>query len=1488
MKKCWLSCGGRLLFALAASLIASYSSAAVTQQDSLAGALTDDDRIFHRDGFSYDWVATVERASIEDGIATFELKTQKAQQTYLRLFAVAPGVVRLQWGAQGSHFQMQSPMLLEGQGVATLPAQLQEQDDSYIFKSADAEVEVRIGKSPFTLTLVDKRGQPSFESDRDDDVAGIPITPALGFRSTADARQAFLSFRLRNDEHVFGLSEKYNKVEKTGTRATIWSVDTMGTNTLDLAYKAIPLLFSTRGWGLLVHSSAKSYWEIGSFSTISGSVLVDEDHLDAFLFTGSTLKQLLYGYTGLAGRPAMPPLWALGIWMSRASYESRQQVEDIVAAARSRRFPMDVINIDPGWMQTHYYFKIGVDGCDFQWNTEKFPSPKDMFRELTAQGMAASMWINPYLPEGTPIYEEAKAKNFMVSDGHGGVARLEGGQPVGEVDFTNPAAAEWWKEHLRELLRMGTSVFKPDYGEGIARSALFFNGQTGETMHNLYTMLYTQAAFEAVREVKRQGMVWRRSGYVGSQRYPGTWAGDTQPTWAGLKSAMRGGLSAGISGEAFWSHDIGGFAGPKPSSELYIRWAQFGLFSPLSRFHGNTPREPWEYGPEAERIVTRYARLRYRLMPYLVKTAEESVRTGVPMLRHMALEFPDEPNVHTLDDQYALGPDLLVAPIIVEGTRSRSVYFPRGKWRELEHPEIAIAGPGFHQVNAPLDYIPVFVREGSAVPMLTRDVQHLKDPAVLEHSRLWPLRLEVPGKETKPIATLVDPAQGQADSFSTELLSAQQRGGDFGAVADLAQRVAPWLAQNLVLKRIPRERSNDVFELETVGGKLIIRASGPPSAAMGLNWYLRYYCHRTVSHLGNNISPIKALPELSRPLRRTSRFKHRYFLNYCTLNYTLAFADWERWEREIDWMALNGVNLALATTGTEAVWQNTLRRIGYSEPEILEFIPGPAYTAWWLMGNLEGWGGPVTQRMIDERAALQKKILGRMRELGIEPVLQGFYGMVPASLSRKFPEARIVDQGFWGGFRRPKILLSSDPRFAHFASIYYEEIKNLYGAVRFFGGDPFHEGGQTAGLDVAALARNVQNSMLQANSEAVWVLQGWQGNPKDDLLNGLLRSRVLVLNLESHDWEKRKGFNGSPWVWGVINNFGENTGMFGDLQRIASEPIRASRSPYGRTMVGIGALMEGVNNNPVVYDLLFEMAWHSEPVDVRQWVGDYVKYRYGETTPGLDRAWQLMLETVYSSGYAPQSIFCARPSLQVKGVSTWGTTQIGYDPAKLEEAAREFLRARTELGNNDAYQLDAVDLVRQVLTNRGLVFYRNLVSTYEARDRSQFHQVAKAFLQLIRDQDSLLGTRREFLLGYWLAEARAMAQSDEERVLDERNARTQITYWGPDDPATDLHDYASKEWSGLLRDFYLPRWEMFIRELDARSDGKPAAEINYFEFEKRWAEQRNEYPAAPSGDPVATAAIMLSRASNRPQLKSQNHTWHSPVSFLARSYVAFR
>jgi alpha-D-xyloside xylohydrolase len=280
----------------------------------------------------------------------------------------------------------------------------------------------------------------------------------------------------------------------------------------------------------------------------------------------------------------------------------------------------------------------------------------------------------------------------------------------------------------------GAAVFKPDYGDRVPEDALFHNGKTGREMHNLYLHLYAETPFEAIQETRGENIVWRRAGYIGTQRYPGTWAGDTQVNWEAARCCLRGGLSAGFTGEAFWSHDIGGFTGPRPTPELYIRWAQWGLLSPLSRFHGNSPREPWEYGPAAVDVVRHYAQLRYTLMPYLRECAEESVRTGVPILRHMKLEFPEEPGTENVDDQYMLGPNLLAAPVLNAGARERTVYVPAGRWVNWDDPAQVYEGPRFHRVPAPLERMPLLARAGARIARFRTAPMHLKGklPEVVE------------------------------------------------------------------------------------------------------------------------------------------------------------------------------------------------------------------------------------------------------------------------------------------------------------------------------------------------------------------------------------------------------------------------------------------------------------------------------------------------------------------------------------------------------------------------------------------------------------------------------------------------------------------------------------------------------------------------------------------------------------------------------------
>lgn len=674
-------------------------------------------------------------------------------------------------------------------------------------------------------------------------------------------------------------------------------------------------------------------------------------------------------------------------------------------------------------------------------------------------------------------------------------------------------------------------------------------------------------------------------------------------------------------------------------------------------------------------------------------------------------------------------------------------------------------------------------------------------------------------------------------------LSAHVFAQDYPAVKQLAQRRVPWLAGKLILKSMPAENGKDVFEIATPGKEVRITASSPSAAAAGLNWYLKYYCHRSMSHMGDNLAPVSPLPSIKDKVHINTSYDYRYALNYCTISYTMSYYSWKDWEHELDWMALNGVNVMLATLGTEAVWQHTLERLGYSSDEARKFVAGPGFTAWWLMGNLEGWGGPVTQQMIDQQTTLEKQVLSRMQGLGIAPVMQGFYGMIPVNLKEKM-KIRVVEQGKWaGGFQRPDFLVPGDSSFTKIAGIYYEEMKKLYGSnIHFFAGDPFHEGGISKGVDVTAAAHTIQQTMLQHFPGSTWVLQGWQANPSGALLAGLDKSKVLVQELfgeNTANWETRKGYEGTPFIWCSVTNFGEKSGLYGKLQRFADETWRAAHSPYAAQFKGVGIMPEGIHNNPVIYDLMLELAWHPEKVDVKEWIKSYVRYRYGSDNAQLQTAWQGLIATAYSSFPQYQegpneSVFCARPTLEDKPVSSWGTRKRNYDTRQFAAAVAVFMKAAPKMKNNVTYEIDAIDFQRQVTANKGEQLFADMVAAYRKKDLAAFKQTANAFLALLKQQDLLLSGNRHFRLDTWITAAQNMGQTPAEKALLVKSAKTQITYWGPDNPETDLHDYANKEWGGLMRNFYLPRWKMYITYLTARLEGKPATAPDFFRWEKQW------------------------------------------------------
>ena len=679
-----------------------------------------------------------------------------------------------------------------------------------------------------------------------------------------------------------------------------------------------------------------------------------------------------------------------------------------------------------------------------------------------------------------------------------------------------------------------------------------------------------------------------------------------------------------------------------------------------------------------------------------------------------------------------------------------------------------------------------------------------------------------------------------------------QLNAQYSAVKELATRQFTWLKNKVSLREIPKENNEDIFIIETKKDKLYISASSTSAASRGLDWYVKHVANQSISHMGDNVKNLKKLPEVTQPIKKKSFVPYRYALNYCTINYSFSFYTWNEWEKELDWMALNGVNIMLAPVGTEKVWYNTLIKLGYTDQEAKAFIPGPAFTAWWLMGNLEGWGGPVSNQLIDQQADLQKKILKRMKELGIEPILQGFYGMVPHDLNKKegFKDAPVIDQGKWvfTEFTRPAILVPTSSHFSQVADIYYDEMKKLYGNdIKYFGGEPFHEGGKTKGVDVPAVAKHVQETMQKNYPNSTWVLQGWQSNPSDDILKGLKKENTLIIELfgeNTDNWYNRKGYNGTSFIWSNVSNFGEKNGLYGKLQRFIDEVYRAKNSEYGQYLKGVGIIPEGIINNPVAYDLMLDLAWQDEKPNLDEWLKAYTIYRYGKENQQVINAWKEFAQTVYSNPEVYQegpseTIYAARPSLSVNPVSSWGTRKRNYDIKRFKNAVKIFVQADDEFKDIETYQTDKIDFLRQVWSDKGDDAYARLVSTINYQDKERIKNAGNAFIDMVKTQDELLGNNKFFTLNRWLDEATDFGKNlpDAENVM--YNAKGQITFWGPDNlPRTTLRDYAHKDWNGLLGSLYLERWKVFV---DNSINGKISNPEDFYKMEVEWSKKSDLY-----------------------------------------------
>ena len=687
-------------------------------------------------------------------------------------------------------------------------------------------------------------------------------------------------------------------------------------------------------------------------------------------------------------------------------------------------------------------------------------------------------------------------------------------------------------------------------------------------------------------------------------------------------------------------------------------------------------------------------------------------------------------------------------------------------------------------------------------------------------------------------------------------------------ITGLLERIDKGASRKFVIERLKGEK--DFFELDQKGNKVVVRGNNYVSIATGINWYLKYYAGINLSWNGMQADLPEVLPPVLKKERHETDLKLRYDFNYCTFSYSMAFWDWKRWEQEIDWMALHGINLPLAMVGTDVVWKNVLEELGYTREEINAFIAGPGFQAWWLMNNLEGWGGPNPDSWYERQEELQKRILKRMREYGIEPVLPGYSGMVPHNAKDRLG-LNVADPGRWNGYPRPAFLQPTDPQFERIAALYYREMTRLYGKASYYSMDPFHEGGNTSGVDLEAAGKAIWKAMKQANPRAAWVVQAWGANPRPQMIRNLPAGDMVVLDLFSESrpqwgdpassWYRKEGFGQHDWLFCMLLNYGGNVGLHGKMAHLIEEFYKAKDSSFGKTLKGVGMTMEGIENNPVMYELLCELPWREQRFSKDEWLEGYLKARYGKSDSQVSQAWMLLSNTIYNCPAAStqqgthESILCARPSWKAYQVSSWSEMSDYYDPADVIRAAGMMVEAAERFRGNNNFEYDLVDIVRQAVAEKGRLMYRVLVDAYKAGDRELFKLSSDRFLRLILMQDRLLATRPEFKVGRWLESARNLGSTEEEKDWYEWNARVQITTWGNRVAADDggLHDYAHREWNGLLRDFYYLRWKTWLDEqLKSFEDGQPKA-IDFYALEEPWTLKHNSYASEAEGNPVDIA-----------------------------------
>lgn len=675
----------------------------------------------------FDFLTGVRSYTPRDDGAELVADTYKKNTVKVLIQYVGETAVRFRMFAPGSQGEIDNSVYeIPGQKIAKVT-----ENNEYI-SITSGRGEVRINKYPWEVSYYLDGVLKTKEQIRDSNVDNMCKNLPVGFTYNENKEVVSVNetMYLYSDEEFYGFGEKFTDFAKRGQTIHCWQRDALSTNT-EYSYKNHPFFMSSRGYAILLNTFTRSKFEMGSFSNVAYNMSAEDRVLDYIIWMEKDYKALLKAYIDQTGEIPMIPKWAFGLWMSKCSYQSREEIYQVVKTAEERQVKIDVIHID-GWQKE-------PDAGAWVWDYERFPNPGEMIDFLKGKGIHLCLWIFPYIDENSQYFKEAEEKGFLVKNQKGEVSRFystaTSTSKVGCFDFTNPEFIEWYKPRVKAVLSLGVGAVKTDFSEAVPEDAVYYDGSSGIQGHNKLTFLYAKTIYQIMEEVKKDSgerpMLWGRSGFAGSHTIPGAWAGDSSTHLNNHACILRGGLSAAMSGIPFWGFDMGGFYNTDhegyecmPTEEEYIRSCQFGFFNSLSRCHGKTPREPWNFGERAEEIFKKFNDLRHRLLPYLYSTAYKTHFTDIPMIRPVVMEYPWDRNARNVELEYFWGDAFLVAPVFDQD--ELEVYLPQGTWLDWNSGKI-LQGEKWVKCEKTLETIPIFIRENSMIPMLSRVPENIEE-----------------------------------------------------------------------------------------------------------------------------------------------------------------------------------------------------------------------------------------------------------------------------------------------------------------------------------------------------------------------------------------------------------------------------------------------------------------------------------------------------------------------------------------------------------------------------------------------------------------------------------------------------------------------------------------------------------------------------------------------------------------------------------------